>query len=60
MSTDQNKPSLLSAPPRVVNIGLEMFAENLAHIDAKVAQVQWTPPAGGNAYLAGLLAKLGR
>jgi hypothetical protein len=65
--------SLLAAPPRVVNVGLELFAIDLAGHDAqgvgnavagdradsaKVVHVQWSPPAGGNAHLAGLLGKL--
>jgi len=49
---------LLAAPPRVINIGLEIFAANLAAQDAKVAHVRWSPPAGGDAHLAGLLEKL--
>jgi hypothetical protein len=49
---------LLEAPPRVINIGLEIFAANLAEQDAKVAHVRWSPPAGGNSHLAGLLEKL--
>jgi FdrA protein len=49
---------LLAAPPRVVNVGLELFATDLAGLGAKVVHVQWSPPAGGNAQLAGLLAKL--
>jgi hypothetical protein len=49
---------LLGAPPRVINIGLEIFAVNLASQDAKVAHVRWSPPAGGNSHLAGLLEKL--
>jgi hypothetical protein len=48
----------LAAPPRVVNIGLELFATNLAGQGAKVIHVQWMPPAGGNAHLIGLLEKL--
>jgi len=50
--------SLLAAPPRVINIGLELFAEDLARQGAQVVHVRWSPPAGGNAKLAGLLAKL--
>ena len=50
--------SLLAASPRVINVGLELFAENLASHGAAVAHVRWSPPAGGNAHLAGLLAKL--
>jgi hypothetical protein len=50
--------ALLAAPPRVINVGLELFADNLASQGAKVVHVQWSPPAGGNALLASLLAKL--
>ena len=44
---------LLAAPPRVVNVGLELFAIDLAGqetrgIAAQVVHVQWSPPAGGN------------
>jgi hypothetical protein len=51
---------LLAAPPRVINVGLEVFAANLADQGAAVAHVRWSPPAGGNAHLAGLLEKLQR
>ena len=51
-------PALLAAPPRVINIGLELFAENLASQGAQVVHVRWSPPAGGNSQLADLLAKL--
>jgi FdrA protein len=49
---------LLAAPPRVVNVGLELFAHGLKAVGAQVVHVQWSPPAGGNARLAGLLDKL--
>jgi FdrA protein len=60
---DANKDanSLLAAPPRIVNVGLELFAVDLAASEAngaKVVHVQWSPVAGGNAHLAGLLGKL--
>jgi hypothetical protein len=51
---------LLQGPVRVVNIGLAGFARDLATNGAQVAQVQWTPPAGGNAELLSALAKLDR
>ena len=59
----ENAKSLLAAPPRVVNVGLELFAIDLADqqargIAAQVVHVQWSPPAGGNAHLAGLLGRL--
>ena len=50
--------NLLATPPRVVNVGLELFATNLASQGAEVVHVQWAPPAGGNALLMGLLDKL--
>jgi FdrA protein len=50
--------ALLAVPPRVVNVGLELFAEDLARQGAQVVHVRWSPPAGGNARLADLLAKL--
>jgi hypothetical protein len=50
--------ALLTAPPRVINIGLELFAEDLARQGAQVVHVRWSPPAGGNPRLADLLAKL--
>jgi hypothetical protein len=49
---------LLAAAPRVVNVGLELFAVNLANHGAEVVHVQWSPPAGGNARLVSLLDKL--
>src|SRR5262245_28451208 len=49
---------LLVAPPRVINVGLEIFALDLAGQDVQVAHVRWSPPAGGNSHLAGLLEKL--
>jgi hypothetical protein len=58
--SDQPRPPnhLLAAPPRVVNVGLELFANDLKAVGAQVVHVQWSPPAGGNARLAGLLEKL--
>jgi hypothetical protein len=57
---EEPKPtnSLLAAPPRIVNVGLELFAANLAHLGADVVHVQWSPPARGNPRLADLLDKL--
>jgi FdrA protein len=58
-NNDHETPnSLLAAAPRVVNIGLELFAVNLAEHGAEVVHVQWSPPAGGNARLVSLLDKL--
>jgi hypothetical protein len=49
---------LLAAPPRVINVGLELFALNLTELGAEVAHVRWSPPAGGNPRLAAILEKL--
>ena len=52
-------PSLLARPVKVINVGLDRFARELEARAVPVVQVEWVPPAGGNAKLAGLLAKLG-
>ncbi len=39
--------SLLAAPPRVLNIGLRGFADDLAARGMAVAHVDWRPPAAG-------------
>ncbi|MDQ4060193.1 MAG: hypothetical protein M3145_03700 [Pseudomonadota bacterium] len=50
---------LLRVDLKVVNIGLESFAEELAAAGVPVVQVEWTPPAGGDPELADLLSRLG-
>ncbi|HVL36164.1 MAG TPA: DUF1116 domain-containing protein [Burkholderiales bacterium] len=50
--------SLLAGPVRVVNIGLAGFARELAANGTAVAQVDWTPPARGEARLLAALAAL--
>ena len=50
---------LLRAELKVVNIGLESFATELAAAGVPVIQVEWTPPAGGDPELADLLSRLG-
>ena len=50
--------SLIQGSPRVVNVGLSGFAESLAAQGVVVIQVDWSPPARGNADLATLLSKL--
>ena len=47
-----------SGPPRVVNVGLPLFARELARLDVAVAHVDWRPPAGGDPRLAALLTRL--
>lgn len=43
---------------RVINIGLESFADDLRAEGVAVVQLEWRPPAGGDARLASLLASL--
>lgn len=50
---------LLRAPLKVINIGLVGFAEELTQQGVETVQVDWAPPAGGNAKLADLLSRLG-
>ena len=50
---------LLHEPLSVVNIGLEGFSAELMGQQVDVIQVDWAPPAGGDPWLADLLAKLG-
>lgn len=51
--------ALLKGPLVVVNVGLERFAEDLREQGVTTLQVDWQPPAGGDAELADLLSKLG-
>jgi hypothetical protein len=50
--------ALLDGPPRVVNIGLDVFARELERAGVSLVHVDWRPPAGGDPRLAGLLARL--
>lgn len=47
--------NVLSEPPRVINIGLASFADDLRSQGVQVVELDWRPPAGGNARLAALL-----
>ena len=50
--------SFLEAPKRVVNIGLQKFADDLVDQGVAVVQVDWVPPARGNTRLATLLSRV--
>jgi deoxyribodipyrimidine photolyase-like uncharacterized protein len=43
---------------KVINMGLESFADELKQQGVEVVHVNWKPPAGGNARLAAILNKL--
>ncbi len=49
---------LLAGSPRVINLGLEVFALELHAAGVPVVHVDWRPPAGGDLRLAALLAQL--
>ncbi|MHA6793539.1 acyl-CoA synthetase FdrA [Pseudonocardia bannensis] len=49
---------LLAEPPRIVNIGLRGFAENLLQMGAQVVQYDWRPVAGGDRRLQSLIDAL--
>ncbi len=51
-------PALLSMGPRVINLGLELFASQLRACAVPVIHVDWRPPAGGDTRLASLLERL--
>lgn len=57
----QSKPAdrLLKAAPHVVNVGVPGFAEELAAQGVSVVQLDWRPPAGGDARLAKILSIVG-
>ncbi len=56
---DTVNKTLLDAPVKVINVGLESFALELAQNGVEVLHADWTPPAGGDPKLAELLSKLG-
>ncbi|MGE5841761.1 MAG: fdrA domain protein [Deltaproteobacteria bacterium] len=45
---------------KVINMGLDSFAENLRKEEVEVLAMDWKPPAGGNKHLISLLEKLER
>ena len=49
---------LLQSRPRVINLGLTVFATDLDAQNVDVVHVDWRPPAGGDEDLARLLSML--
>jgi len=49
---------LLAHPPKVVNVGLDLFADSLRAQGVEVISVDWQPPAGGKQRLLEMLDKL--
>lgn len=52
------KNKLISKELKVINIGIEMFADDLKTQNVDVIHVDWKPPAGGDPDLLKLLEKL--
>lgn len=51
-------PSPLTREVRVINIGLERFADDLRSLGVPVVQMDWRPPAGGDKKLIEILDRL--
>ena len=49
--------TLLTQPVRAINLGLEIFAQEVEAAGAEVVHVDWQPPAG-SPDVAALLARL--
>jgi hypothetical protein len=56
-----DRPRLLAGPPRVISLGLDLFARELARLGVPVVHLDWAPPAAGDpralAWLAALQAR---
>lgn len=51
---------LFGAPVAVVNLGLPSFTEDLKKQGVSVLQVDWRPPAGGNAKMLAIIDRIKR
>ena len=54
----KNINDLFNQDLKVVNLGLEGFADTLRSLDVRALQVDWRPPAGGNTHLISLFDRL--
>lgn len=52
------KENLFNKELKVINIGIEMFAEDLEQQNVDVVHVDWRPPAEGDLDILKLLEKL--
>jgi hypothetical protein len=50
--------ALLQSAPRIINIGLPSFAEELRAAGVAVVELDWSPPPARDPRVAALLAKL--
>ena len=56
---EPEKKSVLKQKLKVINLGIEIFADDLRRQGVEVVSVDWQPPAGGDEELLRLLEKLG-
>ncbi len=52
------KEKIFNKELKVINIGIEMFADDLEKQNVDVIHVNWRPPAGGDLDILKLLEKL--
>jgi len=52
--------NLFKTGPKVINIGLESFANTLKELGVEVVNLNWSPPASGKKELIEILTKLYR
>lgn len=55
---DTEKFDFLNDPLIVINIGVRKFAESLSDQEVDVIHIDWTPPAGGDEEMIGILDEL--
>lgn len=51
-------PGLLGSPPRIVSLGLDLFARELGRLGVPVVHVEWRPPAHADPALLAALERL--
>jgi FdrA protein len=49
---------IFAEPLRVINIGIQEFADDLEAAGVQVVHLDWQPPTGGDTRLTSLLASL--
>ncbi|HLR21585.1 MAG TPA: acyl-CoA synthetase FdrA [Tissierellaceae bacterium] len=55
VEVSENMKDLINSEPRIINIGLESFAETLDSFPCEVVQYNWKPIAGGDVELINVL-----
>ncbi len=53
------RENILKETLKIVNVGLQSFAEDLKIQGVEVVHVDWQPPAGGDVEMLRLLERLG-